>query len=121
MDKTKLGFGAAANVNSAIADGTLDSRDLIITSDTHEFMYVDDSGKAQPTVTRNKRFNSTASALVEINSATDSYLGQTIMVLDVDTNKYVPYLVQQDPEDGTRFVIEKMQTETSGGFEQVDF
>ena len=39
---SKLGYGRAGDVESAIALGLIDGKDIIITKDTSEFMYVRD-------------------------------------------------------------------------------
>ena len=41
--QTKVGFGAKANISSAIADGKIDSGDIIFTSDTHETAFIDEN------------------------------------------------------------------------------
>ena len=41
--QTKVGFGAKANLDGAIASGKLDSGDIIFTSDTHEAAFIDEN------------------------------------------------------------------------------
>lgn len=41
--QTKIGFGSKANLDSAIAAGTIDSGDIVFTSDTHETAFIDEN------------------------------------------------------------------------------
>ena len=41
--QTKVGFGAKANLDGAIASGKLDSGDIVFTSDTHEAAFIDEN------------------------------------------------------------------------------
>ena len=40
---TKIGFGAKANLASAITDGKIDAGDIVFTSDTHETVFIDEN------------------------------------------------------------------------------
>lgn len=42
--QTKIGYGPKTNLTTAIADGKLDSGDIVFTSDTHETAFIDENG-----------------------------------------------------------------------------
>lgn len=119
----KLGYGKAEDVNEAIAQGKIDPRDFIIATDTHEFKYVDDEKNVQDVVIRIKRYADVESAIIGINEASYTYQGQTIMIYDASSNRYVPYTVQIDPTDNTKFTVEKVLTIYDGkpGVRWVEF
>lgn len=65
----KLGYGRAEDIDRALAQEKLDPRDFIITSDTHEFKYIDDDTNVQDVVIRIKRYADIESAVQAINDA----------------------------------------------------
>jgi hypothetical protein len=111
-ESTKLGYGPLSNAQSAVDEGKLDARDLIIASDTHEFMYVDDDDQIQKIVVRTLTFNNYETALTSINSMSEVYLGQDVRILDSATNRYVPYIIQADTNGG--YTLERVTTENDG-------
>lgn len=106
---SKLGYGNAEDVEAAIALGLLDGKDMIITKDTSEFMYVRDDLSVQTIHPRNLCFNSVSEANEQLNKLDDSYAGQTVMVKD-ENGKYVPWVVQQSEASGL-FSIEPFYIE----------
>lgn len=44
MAETKVGYGRASNIESAIASGKIDKGDIVITSDTNEFVFIAPDG-----------------------------------------------------------------------------
>lgn len=79
---SKLGYGNAEDVEAAIALGMLDGRDMIITKDSSEFMYVRDDLSVQKIRPRNRCFASVTEANEQLNETEDTYAGQTVMVKD---------------------------------------
>lgn len=76
-----------------IADGTLDSYDVIYTTDSHENYVV--SPELEPWAVRSKiyTFDSIDEANTALNNATDTYVGQIISILNGD--KYQAYTVNK--------------------------
>ena len=64
---SKLGYGNAEDVEAAIALGMLDGRDMIITKDSSEFMYVRDDLSVQKIRPRNRCFASVTEANEQLN------------------------------------------------------
>ena len=44
---SKLGYGNAENLDTAITNGIIDEKDLVITKDTSEFYYIRDDKSKQ--------------------------------------------------------------------------
>ena len=44
---SKLGYGNAANLDTAITNGKIDGKDIVITKDTSEFYYIRDDKTKQ--------------------------------------------------------------------------
>lgn len=114
----KLGYGKAANIDTAISKKLLDVHDLIITSDTSEFMYVKDDSTTQTIRTRNRCFDSIVDATEALNASTDTYAGQIVMIKDSD-GEYNIYTVQQD-SSGT-WEVKALPTSTGGSLQWVYF
>lgn len=106
---SKLGYGNAEDVEPAIALGMLDGRDMIITKDSSEFMYVRDDLSVQKIRPRNRCFASVTEANEQLNETEDTYAGQTVMVKD-ENGKYAPWIVQQSEATGL-FSIEPFYVE----------
>ena len=68
---SKLGYGNAEDVEAAIALGMLDGRDMIITKDSSEFMYVRDDLSVQKIRPRNRCFASVTEANEQLNETED--------------------------------------------------
>ena len=77
---SKLGYGNAEDVEAAIALGMIDGKDIIITKDTSELLYVRDDLSVQTIRPRQLVFDSVSAANEKINSSEDSYEGQTVMI-----------------------------------------
>ena len=45
---SKLGYGNAENLDTAITNGIIDEKDLVITKDTSEFYYIRDQAGDPP-------------------------------------------------------------------------
>lgn len=93
-ESAKLGYGKYDRVNTAVDSGTLDARDLVITRDTSEFIYIRDDLSQQVIRPRLRCFDNLLTALSELNSSGDTYAGQFICIKN-DGGEYEPYIVQQ--------------------------
>ena len=69
---SKLGYGNAEDVEAAIALGMIDGKDIIITKDTSELLYVRDDLSVQTIRPRQLVFDSVSAANEKINSSEDS-------------------------------------------------
>lgn len=101
---SKLGYGSADDVEAAIALGLIDGKDLIITKDTSEFMYVRDDLSVQKITPRTLCFDTVSAANDMLNASEASYEGQTVMIRD-ENGKYAPWIVQKSASTG-RFLVE---------------
>ena len=101
---SKLGYGNAEDVEAAIALGLLDGKDLIITKDTSEFMYVRDDLSVQKVTPRTQVFETVSAANDALNENEATYAGQTVMIRN-ENGKYAPWVVQQSADTG-RFLVE---------------
>lgn len=102
---SKLGYGNAEDVEAAIALGLLDGKDIIVTKDTSEFMYVRDDLSVQTIRPRTLVFDTVTKALETINNSDDSYEGQTVMIRN-EEGKYAPWIVQKEEGDSGQLIIE---------------
>lgn len=114
----KLGYGKASNIDTAIKNKVLDVHDLVITSDTSEFMYVKDDSTTQTVRSRNRCFDSIVDATEALNASTDTYAGQIVMIKDSD-DEYEIYTVQQNAA-GT-WEVKALPTTSSTGIPWVMF
>lgn len=93
-DSAKLGYGKYDRVNKAVDSGTLDARDLVITRDTSEFIYIRDDLSQQVIRPRLRCFDDIFTALTELNNSADTYAGQFVCIKN-ENGDYEPYMVQQ--------------------------
>ena len=101
---SKLGYGNAEDIEAAIALGLIDGKDLIITKDTSEFMYVRDDLSVQTVTSRPRIFETVSEANDALNRDEATYAGQTVMIKN-ENGKYAPWVVQQSASTG-RFLVE---------------
>lgn len=102
--KVKLGYGDYENIDTAITEGKIDERDIVITKDTSEFVYIRDDKTKQVIKARIARFENEQEAVAQLNTATDTYAGQPVAIKG-SNGKYQSYTVQ-DGESG--FVVESI-------------
>lgn len=105
---TKLGYGKSSDVDKAIEDGVLDGRDLVITKDTEELLFIDDDKKKHTIRTKPMIFESEEEALSFINNSENSekiYLGQQVVIKVND--EYVTYTIQQGDN---AYIVKSMVT-----------
>lgn len=74
---SKLGYGNAKDVEAAIALGLIDGKDLIITKDTSEFIYVRDDLSIQKVAPRTLCFDSIPAANEAINQNDATYVSRS--------------------------------------------
>lgn len=98
--------------------GLIDGKDIIITKDTSEFIYVRDDLSIQKVAPRTLCFDSIPAANEAINQNDATYAGQTVMIRGKD-DKYEPWVVQQSAESG-RFFVEPFQTQSTN-FQWTEF
>ena len=108
---SKLGYGNAGDVAAAIESGKLDGRDLVVTKDTSEIIYIKDDKTQQKIQTRTQRFNSPGEAIAALNKSSDTYAGQTVMIRD-ENGKYQPYTVQTSSD--ASFIVEPTVIASTG-------
>ena len=115
---SKLGYGNSEDVEAAIALGLIDGKDLIITKDTSELMYVRDDLSVQTITPRTLCFDNIPAANEAVNQNDATYAGQTVMIKGKD-DKYEPWVVQQSAESG-RFFVEPFQIQNTN-FQWTEF
>lgn len=108
---SKLGYGNSTDVDSAIENGVIDGKDLVITKDTSEFIYIRDDKTKQIIRPRERLFDTENAALVTLNTDSDTYAVQTVKILGAN-GKYLPYIVQKSSTG--KFIIEPFAAETTG-------
>ena len=106
MADMKFGYGNANNIDTAVESGTLDERDLVLTKDTSELIYIKDDKTQQKIRPRVRTFTSTEDAI------------QPISIKNSADGKYYPYTVQQG---ASSFVIEPVISNTGSGFTWTEF
>lgn len=109
---SKLGYGDYGNIDTAVANGVLNGKDIVITKDTSELVYIRDDGSKQVIRSRAQVFADKEAAITALNAAADTYAGQTVMIKGTD-GKYQPYTVQTD--SGGAFTAEPLMTAASTG------
>ena len=76
---SKLGYGNAENLDTAIANGIIDEKDLVITKDTSEFYYIRDDKSKQAIRPRTHVFDSNGQAN-EVTVSTDNKISVNVKV-----------------------------------------
>lgn len=111
---SKLGYGNAESLDTAITNGIIDEKDLVITKDTSEFYYIRDDKSKQAIRPRTHVFDSNGQANEQLNNSSDTYAGQTVMIKNT-SGKYEPWIVQL--LDTGKFAVEPFNTasEHDGG------
>lgn len=109
---SKLGYGDSTNLDTAIENGVIDGRDIVITKDTSELYYIRDDKTKQVVRTRTLVFDSEEAANTALNKDPATYAGQSVMIKD-STGKYAPWVVQK-VSDSDEFKIEALSTASNG-------
>ena len=105
------GYGNAENLDTAITNGIIDEKDLVITKDTSEFYYIRDDKSKQAIRPRTRVFDSNGQANEQLNNSSDTYAGQTVMIKNT-AGKYEPWIVQL--LDTGKFAVEPFNTASTG-------
>ena len=109
--RVKFCRGLFENIDTAIEKGLINANDIVITSDTHEFVYIHSDGTKEILGGQIKSYKSRNEALIIINSLASTEAGQIITILN-EEGKYVPYVIQLN---GTKFTVEPVTAETTFG------
>lgn len=100
-DVMKFGYGDASKVDNAVTEGTIDEKDLVLTKDTSELIYIKSDKTKQFVRPRVLVFESESDAITQLNQNSDTYAGQPIAIKGMSDDKYYPYTVQQDEDSFT--------------------
>lgn len=111
-DVMKFGYGKAEDVDTAVSAGTVDEKDLVLTKDTSELIYIRDNKTKQFIRPRLLRYDSVETATTELNKNTDTYAGQPVVIKNPSDGKYYPYTVQQG---FSAFTVEPVISTTVSG------
>lgn len=109
---SKLGYGDSANLDTAIENGIIDGKDIVITKDTSELYYIRDDKTKQAVRPRVQVFDSESEANEELNNDSSTYAGQTVMIKD-EAGKYIPWVVQK-VSDSDEFKVEAISVVSTG-------
>lgn len=104
-----LGYGEFGKIDNAVEQGILDGKDIVITKDTSEFVYIRDDKTKQIIRSRVQTFDTEADAITALNDATDTYAGQPVQIKD-SNGKYQLYTVQNGE---TGFIVELVGVSSS--------
>lgn len=113
----KIGYGKFENIDTAVEKEILDERDLVITKDTSELVYIKDDKTKQVIRSRVLRFDTKNEAIIELNKNSDTYAGQMVMIKGAD-GKYDSYIVQLG---NSSFEVEPIVQMSPGGLTWVEF
>lgn len=114
MGTMKFGYGKASDVSAAITAGTIDEKDLVLTKDTSELIYIKDDKTQQFIRPRLCRYDNVTQATADLNQNSDTYAGQIIAIKDATDGKYYPYVVQQGESAFTVELVASAATTNSG-------
>lgn len=93
--RMKWGYGQSANIAAAVSNGTLDTHDMVVTSDTDELVHIQAGGTLQYIKSRVPVYESVEAANAAITAADSKhYLGEQISVLNAD-GTYDVYTVSE--------------------------
>lgn len=110
-DMVKVAYGPKSHIGTALANNQINDNDIVVTSDTHEMAYITDDKETKYIKSRNLLFDSVPSAITTLNSSTDTYAGQIVMIKN-KYGSYDPYTVQNST-NGTGYTVSQIKTETS--------
>ena len=80
-------------IQDAINAGTINQWDIVLCSDTQEMLLVGENFDLIPIHSKVYRFVSVSDAETQLNTATDSYQGQIVSILDTTSGTYKAYMV----------------------------
>lgn len=110
---SKLGYGNSTALDEAITNGKIDGKDIVVTKDTSELIYIRDDKTKQVIRSRNMIFESAEEAAEKLNRENSgAYASQIVMIKD-ENDKYDPYIVQKDA-DADKFIVEAVSAASAG-------
>ncbi len=113
----KFGHGNYDDIDGVIASGVLDGKDIVITKDTLELIYITEDKQKQRIGLRTHVFDSTEAAKEALKTASDTYVGQCVSIKGED-GKYRSYVVQSKDDD---IVVEPAEGNSVGSFKWEEF
>lgn len=111
IDNVKFCRGNFDNIDKAIADGLINANDIVITKDTHEFVYINSDGTKDIISGQIKSYESKDDAISILNALASTKAGQVVTIKN-DEGKYIPYIVQKN---GDGFTVEPVTAEVDSG------
>ena len=93
IDLSKLCRGRLTDIDKGIKNGIINSNDIVITTDTKEFVYINKDGTKDVVKSRLDKYNSVKDALDSISSTGSILVGQVVSILT--NGKYIPHVVQK--------------------------
>lgn len=103
-DRAKFGYLYYNDMLQKISDGIIDLHDVVFTKDTKETYIVSTDGVPVALKSRVYVYNSMTEAIRELNTNTDTYVGQIVSILEGDT--YRGYVVnEKKTENGTIYTV----------------
>lgn len=80
MAETKIGYGRANSIPSAVESGKIDKGDLIVTSDTNELVFIAPDGTFIRSKSRINRFDTREEAVAYAENNPAAYDGEIINI-----------------------------------------
>lgn len=102
-DHSRFFFANKKELQDQINAGTVNAWDLVVSSDSKEFILVTDQFELIPIQSRVYRFTNISSAESFLNSATDTYQGQLVSILNPNLGTYQAYIVNKN--NANRFYV----------------
>ena len=93
IDLSKLCRGKLTDIDKGIKNGIINSNDIIITTDTKEFVYINKDGTKDVVKSRLDKYDSVKEALDNISSTGSILVGQVVSILV--NGKYIPHIIQK--------------------------
>lgn len=95
-DHSRFFFANKRELQDQINAGNVNAWDLVVSSDSKEFILVTDQFELIPIQSRVYRFTTISSAETFLNSATDTYQGQLVSILNPTLGTYQAYIVNKN-------------------------
>lgn len=95
MAETKVGYGRASNIESAIASGKIDKGDIVITSDTNEFVFIAPDGALIRCRSQISKFDALDDAVTYAEESPAAYDGEIINIYSEEHGAFLPYTLTQ--------------------------
>ena len=95
-DHSRFFFANKRELQDQINAGNVNAWDLVVSSDSKEFILVTDQFELIPIQSRVYRFTTISSAEAFLNSATDTYQGQLVSILNPTLGTYQAYIVNKN-------------------------